>query len=167
MEYTYMYVVEASALDNDIPCIICFYLYPRSFARAVSGRNVFSREHLVEIFASAYLTLSVKCRTLENLGNFKDLVSPVTHRVHNITKFQAFQIYKEGSDMLVKVKVKMHDSNWLGFSADGKTVGAGEGFNGWRIMRAGSVRLEGAPPYSLKVVHPNVIHLIEQRQRAS
>lgn len=115
----------------------------------------------------AYSTLPVKSRTLENLGNFKKLVSPVTRRIPNITKFQAFQIYKEGSEILVKVKRKTHHSNWLGFTADGKTAGAGEGFNEWRLMLVGSVRLEKMPRYHLKKVDPNVIHQIELRQEAS
>eukprot|EP00904_Undaria_pinnatifida_P006121 jgi/Undpi1/2639/HiC_scaffold_13.g06018.m1 len=137
------------------------------FARAVKGCNVFSREHLAEFFARAYLTLPVQSRTLENLANFKDLVKPVTRRIHDITKFHAFRIHKEGSAVLVEVKEKVHHPNWLGFSADGKTVGTGEGFKGWRLMRVGSVRLEGAPPYLLKVVDPTIIRQIELRQQAS
>ena len=67
-----------------------------SFAKAVRGRNVFSREHLAEVFESAYTTLPVKCRTLESLANFMDLVKPVTGQIYNISKFQAFKILREG-----------------------------------------------------------------------
>ena len=92
------------------------------------GRNVFSREHLAEVFESAYTTLPVKCRTLESLPNFKDLVKSVTGRIYNISKLQAFKISKEGSAIVVKAKKKMHHDDWLGFSSDGKTVGSGEDF---------------------------------------
>ena len=133
----------------------------------MKGRNVFSREHLAEVFESAYTTLPVKCRTLESLANFKDLVKPVTGRIYNISKFQAFRISKEGSAIVVKVKKKMHHDDWLGFSGDGKTVGSGEGFAAWRLMRERSVRLEETPPYLLKAVDAEIIRKIEIRQKAS
>ena len=130
------------------------------------GRNVFSREHLAEVFESAYTTLPVKFRTLESLANFKDLVKPVTGRIYNIiSKFQAFKISKEGSAIVVEVKKKMHHDDWLGFTSDGKTVGSGEDFAAWRLMRERSVRLEETPPYLLKAVDAEIIHKIEIRQR--
>lgn len=138
-----------------------------SFARDVAGRNVFSREHLAEVFERAYTTLEVKCRTLERLANFKDLVKPVTRRIPNITQFQAFNISKERGSIVVKVKKKLHAEDWLGFSDDGKTVGNGQGYTAWRIMRTGSVRLEETPPYCLKEVDEAIIRKIEQRQQAS
>ena len=128
---------------------------------------MFSREHLAEVFERAYTTLPVKCRTLESLANFKDLVDPVTRRIHNITKFQAFKISKEGSAIVVKVKKRMHHEDWLGFTGDGKTVGSGEGFTGWRLMRERSVRLEDTSSYLLKTVDAEIIHKIEMRQKAS
>lgn len=161
------HTMTTACLENAARRMPACNLCPRSFARAVKGCNVFSREHLAEFFARAYLTLPVQSRTLENLANFKDLVKPVTRRIHDITKFHAFRIHKEGSAVLVEVKEKVHHPNWLGFSADGKTVGTGEGFKGWRLMRVGSVRLEGAPPYLLKVVDPTIIRQIELRQQAS
>ena len=68
---------------------------------------------------------------------------------------------------MVKVKKKMHHDDWLGFSSDGKTVGSGEDFTTWRLMRERSVRLEETPPYLLKAVDAEIIHKIEIRQRAS
>lgn len=128
---------------------------------------MFTREHLAEFFESAYKTLPVKCRTLENLANFKDLVQPVTRRIPNITKFQAFNISKEGTAIVAKVKTKLHHDDWLGFSADGKTVGTGAGFTGWRLMRERDVRLEETPSYLLKTVDEEIIRKIQTRQEAS
>lgn len=128
---------------------------------------MFTRDHLAQYFEKAYVKLPVKCRSLENLANFKDLVSPVTRRIPNITKFQAFHISKEGSAILAKVKTKLHHDDWLGFSADGKTVGTGDGFTGWRLMRARDVRLEETPSYLLKTVDEEIIRKIQIRQEAS
>lgn len=138
-----------------------------SFSKGVKGRNVFSREHLGEVFEHSYRTVPVRSRTLENLGNFKGLVYGATRHVPGITGFQAFRISKEGPQIVVKVKRKMHHDTWLGFSPDGKTVGSGEGFAGWRILRVGAVRLEATPPFHLKDVDPEIIRHIEIRQRAS
>lgn len=121
---------------------VCVAVRSDSFARSVKGCAVFTREHLGEFFESAYKTLPVKCRTLENLANFKDLVQPVTRRIPNITTFQAFNITKEGTAIVAKVKNKLHHDDWLGFSTDGKTVGTGAGFRGWHLMRERDVRLE-------------------------
>ncbi|CAN0432499.1 unnamed protein product, partial [Pylaiella littoralis] len=137
------------------------------FSKGVKGRNVFSREHLGEVFEHSYRTVPVRSRTLENLGNFKGLVYGATRHVPGITGFQAFRISKEGPQIVVKVKRRMHHDTWLGFSPDGKTVGSGEGFAGWRILRTGAVRLEATPPFHLKDVDPEIIRQIEIRQRAS
>ena len=68
---------------------------------------------------------------------------------------------------MVKAKKKVHHDDWLGFSSDGKTVGSGEDFAAWRLMRERSVRLEETPPYLLKAVDAKIIHKIEIRQKAS
>ena len=94
-------------------------------------------------------------------------MKPVTGRIYNISKFQACKISKEGSAIVVKVKKKVHHDDWLGFSSDWKTVGSGEDFASWRLMRKPSVRLEETPPYLLKVVDAEIIHEIEIRQKAS
>jgi len=139
----------------------------KSFSKAVKGRNVYTRVHLGEVFTGAYKKLRVRCRTLENLGNFKGLLTPAVRRVPGITRFQAFRISKEGSRMVVEVKRKMHHPNWLGFSPGGEEVGSGEGFEPLRILRSGAVRFHDTPPYELKRVDPEVIRQIEIRQTAS
>eukprot|EP00903_Cladosiphon_okamuranus_P018358 g16889.t1 len=137
------------------------------FSRAVKGRNIFTREQLGDTFKAAYKKVPVRWRTLENLGNFKDLSSPLTRKVYSITSFQAFLITREGSSLVVRVKKKMHDDNWLGFSEDGKPVGYGAGLTPWRLMHKNAVRLEATPDYELKTVPPEVIRQIEIRQQAS
>lgn len=139
----------------------------RSFAKAVKGVDIFTREELGDAFRRGYKKVPVQCRTLENLANFKDLVAPVTRRVPNITNYQAFKIYKEGPSMVVTVKKKMHHEDWLGFSEDGKTVGGGPGFSPWRLMHAHAVHLEATPPYELKLVQDEIIHRVDLRQQAS
>lgn len=122
---------------------------------------------MAEEFREAYKKLPVQCEVPENLANFKDLVAPVTRRIPNITKYQAFQISRDGPWMVVTVKLRMHDDIWLNFSADGKEVGSEPSFKPWRIMRRTAVRLEEAPPYTLKDVPAMVIHQLKMRQEAS
>jgi len=137
-----------------------------SFSRSVAKQDVFTRQQLSEKFQEGYESLEVRCRTLENLANFKDLVAPVTNRIPNITKYHGFHIYREGLWMVLTVKLKMHDDVWLGFSEDGKEVGSGAGFRPWRLMRQSAVRLEEAPPYQLKTVPPEIIRQVKLRQEA-
>lgn len=94
-------------------------------------------------------------------------MADVTRRIPRITQYRAFRIQMEGPAVVVEVKKSMHHSHWCGFSADGKEVGAGEGFKPHRLLFAGSVRLEGTPAYQLKEVDPHTIEMVKQRQQAS
>lgn len=138
-----------------------------SFSKHVQGRDIFTRQQMANEFKEAYKRLPVRCHLLENLANFKDLVHLVTRRVHGITRFQAFLISREGDWIVVTVKLKMHDDDWLGFSSNGKDVGSGPDFKPWRLMRFNAVRLEETPRYPLKEVPEEVIHQVEMRHEAS
>ena len=118
-------------------------------------------------FQEAYRKVEVRCQILENMANLKDLVTLVTRRIHLITKFQGFRLFREGDWIVVVVKLKMHHEDWLGFSSDGKKVGSGPDFKPWRLMRCNDVRLEETPPYQLKKVPDEVIHQVQLRQEAS
>lgn len=138
-----------------------------SFAKAAKGRNIFTRSLLSGLLKGAYKYLPVSCETLKNLGNFKGLVRDVVRKIPLITHYRAFRIEMEGPAVVVSVKNFMHEAHWLGFSADGKGVGSGEGFKPHRLFYAGMVRLEGTPAYTLKEVDEFTIHQIEMRQGAS
>ncbi|CAB1119301.1 unnamed protein product [Ectocarpus sp. CCAP 1310/34] len=136
-------------------------------AKAVGGVEIFTREEVGDAFRRGYKKIQVKCRTLEHLANFKELVAPVTRRIPIITNYRAFKIYKKGPSVVVTVKKKMHHEDWLGFSEDGKTVGSRAGFRPWRLMHAHAVYLKATPPYELKLVQDEIIHRGDLRQQAS
>eukprot|EP00903_Cladosiphon_okamuranus_P021646 g19900.t1 len=131
------------------------------------GEDIFSRQQMANEFQEAYQKVEVRRQILENMANFKDLVALVTRRIHLITNFQGFHLFREGEWIVVVVKLKMHDEDWLGFSSDGKKVGSGPDFKPWRLMLCNDMRLEEAPPYHLKEVPDEVINQVQMRQEAS
>lgn len=146
---------------------MCLFALFESFSRGVKGQNVFTRRQLGKVFADSFTALPVRTRTLENMGNFKDLLAPFVRRTHGITRFQAYRISKDGSYITLEVKYKMHHDNWLGFSDDGREVGSGEGYKPLRILRSGAVLFENAPATTFKEVDPQIIRQIGIRQTAS
>lgn len=141
--------------------------YSCSFSRAVAKHNIFTRSQLGAALQEAYKKLPVRWQTLQDLGNFKELLEGVVRRVKNISAFRGFRVKMDGPAVVVEVKKNMHDDIWCGFSPDGKDVGAGDGFAPHRILYASTLILEGTPAYKFKTVDPRTIRLIEQRYKVS
>ena len=129
---------------------------------AVKGRNIFTRSHLAAALRNSYDPLPVRCTTLENLGNFKELLLGAMCRVPRVSDYRAFRVQKQGAACVVEVKKAMHHEHWCGFSANGKEVGTGDGFSPHRMFYASSLRIESLPSYELKKVETHTLHMLKQ-----
>lgn len=129
----------------------------------VKHRSILTKSQQAEAFSEAYSTVSVRCRSLRNLGNFKGLYHTTTKKIPNVTKPRSFLIeHGVDGEVCVSFKEYMHSAVRTGMDREARFSAAAPPH---RVFIGPVTRVRDAPDYVLKVKETTV-RSIEQRYRA-